>query len=60
MYYFITAKLSEFMVKTQGFILPTNRDTLRDVPGHLEMLGDIVRSCWDACVSPDPLDPKNR
>ena len=50
-------KLSEFMVKNQGFIVPSSSDGLREVPQHLTMLSEIVNSCWDACVSnDDPLE----
>ena len=53
-------KLSEFMVKTHGYIIPTSRDLLLEIPGHIEMLTDITQSCWGACVDPDPHDPSQR
>lgn len=47
-------KLSEFMVKTHGCILPSSPDILKLVPENLAMLNDIITSCWGACVDADP------
>jgi hypothetical protein len=47
-------KLSEFMVKTHGYILPSSPDVLKLVPENLAMLNDIINSCWGACVDVDP------
>jgi hypothetical protein len=47
-------KLSEFMVKTHGCILPSSPDILKLVPENLLMLNDIINSCWGACVDVDP------
>jgi sterol 3beta-glucosyltransferase len=52
--------LSEFMVKTQGFILPVSADTIGQVPRNVMMINDIIHSCWGACMYPDPLDPLKR
>ena len=53
-------KLSEFMVKTQGNLFPTTTESLREVPSHLNMINDIVQSCWGACAEPDPGDASGR
>lgn len=53
-------KLSEFMVKTHGFIVPTSADAFKEVPLHHAMMVEIMHSCWDACVKVDPLDPQER
>jgi len=47
-------KLSEFMVKTHGCILPSSPDILKLVPENLSMLNDIITSCWGACIHADP------
>ena len=47
-------KLSEFMVKTHGCILPSSPDILKLVPENLLMLNEIIHSCWGACVEVDP------
>ena len=47
-------KLSEFMVKTHGCIVPTDPAVLQDVPQNILMLNDILNSCWGACVEADP------
>ena len=49
-------KLSEFMVKNQGNIIPSLSDLVNEVPQNLKLLSDIMYSCWDACVSTDPED----
>eukprot|EP01034_Spumella_vulgaris_P023338 gene23338-29550_t len=53
-------KLSEFMVKTHGFIIPTTAELMREVPAHHSMIVDIMYSCWSACVEADPEDPLQR
>ncbi|CAE7488862.1 UGT80A2, partial [Symbiodinium microadriaticum] len=47
-------KLSEFMVKTHGCIIPTDPGVLKQVPQNILMLNDILNSCWGACVEADP------
>jgi hypothetical protein len=49
-------KLSEFMVKTHGCIIPTDSGVIQELPRNILMLNDIINSCWGACVDPDPLD----
>jgi len=55
-------KLSGFMVKTQGKLIPNLldrneiRDHAEDIPEKLQMLEEICQSTWPACVSPDPED----
>lgn len=53
-------KLSEFMVKTQGFVIPTTTELIFQVPAYHSMIVEIIYSCWYACVSPDPLDSENK
>lgn len=61
-------KLSEFMVKTHGNIIPTSSEVIKQVigspsciddifkvPENLKMLNDIINSTWSACVEIDPL-----
>ena len=75
-------RLSEFMVRNQGCLVPLSSESLLEVsfvlydtarcpavinisllpmyiqiPSHMAMLSAIIESCYDACVSPDPLDP---
>lgn len=45
--------LSKFMVKTQGFIIPTTKEAINEAPGHRLMLIDIMKSCWSACIQND-------
>lgn len=52
--------LSEFMVKTQGFIIPTSSETIRETPKYHGMMVDILYSCWDACLLADPYNPSSR
>lgn len=52
-------KLSEFMVKTHGCILPSSPDILKLVPENLLMLNEIIHSCWGACVEVDPGPPSS-
>lgn len=76
--------LSEFMVKTQGFLIPTSAELIFEVkktnsrlsfiqslflfsyltvlqtPKFHSMLVDIIYTCWNACVQPDPQDPLQR
>jgi hypothetical protein len=47
--------LSDFMVKTNGCIIPMSTDLLREYPQNLSMIQDIIHSCWGACVDEDPL-----
>ena len=44
------------MVKTNGCLVPTNTDLIREFPSNLNMLSDIINSCWGACIDPDPND----
>lgn len=53
-------KLSEFMVKTHGNIIPSLSDLVNEVPQNLNMLSDIINSCWGACSEADPKDPLHR
>jgi hypothetical protein len=50
--------LSEFMVKTQGFIIPTTKELILETPKYQAMIVDIIYSCWDACTKTDPKDPE--
>lgn len=52
--------LSEFMVKTQGFILPTSPELIRETPRYHAMMVDILHSCWDACTLADSKQPASR
>jgi hypothetical protein len=52
--------LSQFMVKTQGFIIPVTPDTIGQVPQNVIMMNEIIHSCWGACIYPDPEDPLKR
>lgn len=52
--------MSEFMVKTEGFILPNSPETIRDAPMYHAMMVDILHSCWDACRLPDPKNSDSR
>lgn len=49
-------KLSEFMVKTQGWVVPTSLETLKELPENMSMIAAIIDSCWPACVDRDPAD----
>lgn len=53
-------KLSEFMVKSHGCIVPTSGDVLREVPSNISMLNDILISTWGACTEADPEDVAER
>lgn len=44
-------KLSEFMVRSKGLLIPTSRELIADIPENYAMTVAIMRSCWDACVS---------
>lgn len=48
-------QLSDFMVRSQGCVVPLSAEFLREIPQHLVLLNEIVESCWDACIMPDPL-----
>lgn len=50
-------RLSDFMVRSQGCVVPLSAELLREIPQHLVLLNEIVESCWDACIMPDPLTP---
>eukprot|EP00981_Chlorochromonas_danica_P009655 scaffold2798_cov160-Ochromonas_danica.AAC.24 len=52
--------LSEFMVKTQGCIIPTSPELIKETPKYRGMMLDILYSCWDACTKPDPCRPESR
>lgn len=47
-------RLSEFMVRTHGNIIPSMSDLIHEVPKNLAMVAEIINSCWNACVSTDP------
>jgi hypothetical protein len=53
-------RLSEFMVRTHGNIIPSMSDLIHEVPKNLAMVGEIINSCWGACVSSDPEDSESR
>ncbi len=53
-------KLSEYMVRTHGSIIPSLGDLINEVPKNMAMLSEIIHSCWGACVSKDPGDPQAR
>ena len=56
-------KLSGYMVKTQGALLPRITDVkdiqkhVEDVPEKVRMLEEICNSTWPACTATDPEDP---
>ena len=52
-------KLSEFMVKSEGKLLPTFQ-TMFDIPEKKKMVREITFSCYPACTEPDPEDPLHR
>lgn len=52
-------KLSEFIVKSEGKLLPTF-NTVADIPEKTKMVRDILFSCYPACTQPDPEDPLHR
>ena len=52
--------LSQFMVKTQGFIIPVTADMIGQVPQNVIMMNEIIHSCWGACIYPDPNDHLKR
>eukprot|EP01040_Poterioochromonas_malhamensis_P011123 gene11123-12120_t len=52
--------LSEFMVKTQGFLIPTSAELIYEAPKFHNMLVDIIYTAWHACVQPDPKDPEQK
>jgi sterol 3beta-glucosyltransferase len=52
--------LSEFMVKTQGFLIPTSTELMFEAPKFHQMVIDIMHTCWKACVEIDPKDPLQR
>lgn len=49
-------KLSQYMVRTQGFIIPSMSDMIDLVPENISMLRDIIYSCWGACTQVDEKD----
>eukprot|EP00604_Paraphysomonas_vestita_P000020 CAMPEP_0174825612 /NCGR_PEP_ID=MMETSP1107-20130205/42931_1 /TAXON_ID=36770 /ORGANISM="Paraphysomonas vestita, Strain GFlagA" /LENGTH=696 /DNA_ID=CAMNT_0016057393 /DNA_START=331 /DNA_END=2418 /DNA_ORIENTATION=+ len=53
-------KLSEYMVKTAGRLLPDllSEEERNQLPEKMQMLRDITFSTWPACTQPDPEDPK--
>ena len=53
-------KLSEFMVRNHGNIIPSLSDLVHEVPQNLKMLSEIIHSCWGACVHIDPMDNKSK
>lgn len=52
--------LSQFMVKTKGFLVPMTLETIGQVPKNVAMINEIIHSCWGACIYPDPADPLKR
>lgn len=50
--------LSEFMVKTQGFLVPTSTESILEVPKFHSMIVDIIHSCWNACIEMDAQEKK--
>jgi hypothetical protein len=52
--------LSQFMVKTRGFVVPTTTEALSQVPQNVAMVNEIIHSCWGACIYPDPLDASKK
>ena len=53
-------KLSEFMVRNEGRLIPTSKKQLDEFPECLQTTVDIMKSCLGACTSPDPLDPTQK
>ena len=55
-------KLSEYMVKTQGRLMPDllNNEERRELPEKMQMLKDITFSTFPACTECDPEDPEKR
>ncbi len=51
-------KLSEYMVKTEGRLMPDllNKEERDVLPEKMKMLKDITYSTWLACTMPDPED----
>jgi hypothetical protein len=51
-------KLSEYMVKTGGRLLPdlTCAEERAAIPEKMQMLKEITHSTWGACTQPDPED----
>jgi hypothetical protein len=46
-------KLSEFMVRTHGCLIPSFSDLVHEIPKNIAMLTEIIHSCWGACVGVD-------
>eukprot|EP01041_Mallomonas_annulata_P008073 gene8073-16566_t len=55
-------KLSEFMVKTEGRLMPdlTNAEERKELPEKMKMIRDIILSTFPACTAVDPEDPEQR
>lgn len=55
-------KLSEYMVKTEGRLMPDllNSEERKALPEKMAMLHDICYSCYPACTQPDPNDEAQR
>ena len=47
-------KLSEYMVKSQGWLLPANPELIMETPAYLAMLSEVLFSTWGACTAEDP------
>jgi len=47
-------QLSEYMVKTQGCVIPSTFETIVDVPKFHAMVVAIIQSSWKACTEPTP------
>eukprot|EP01038_Epipyxis_sp_PR26KG_P006179 gene6179-8510_t len=54
-------KLSEYMVKTEGRLIPDllSREERTQLPEKMKMLEEITFSCFPACTAPDPEDTEN-
>jgi hypothetical protein len=53
-------KLSEFMVRNEGRLIPTSKAQLDEFPECLQTTVEIMKTCRVACTSPDPLDPDEK
>lgn len=55
-------KLSEYMVKTGGRLLPDllNREEMREMPEKMHAVKEITLSCFPACTQPDPEDVERK
>ncbi|CAM9274599.1 unnamed protein product, partial [Phaeothamnion confervicola] len=51
-------KLSSFMVKTEGRLIPNLVSLCRDLPEKTAMLDDIIKTVWPAATAVDPEAPE--